>query len=168
MAGRTNQAHQETVQESANQALFLLRDRDRLLIGLEDRHLALEPVPGTKTAGWLVGHLVVTGDFGRRICGLDPIAPKEWRALFSPGTTPSHDAGVYPRMAELVERFRAVYTDFAQQAPRSVSPRLDEPNAYEPARPAFPTGRDFARYLLTGHLAYHLGQLAICRAIQKS
>lgn len=36
---------------------------------LNDSHRALEPLPRTKTAGGLIGHLCVTGDYGRKICG---------------------------------------------------------------------------------------------------
>ena len=35
---------------------------------------------------------------------------------------------------------------------------------HEPARVAFPTAGDFLRYMLSGHLAWHLGQLSIWRA----
>jgi DinB superfamily len=148
---------------AATQATFLLRQSQRWLANLENRHRALVPLPGLKSAGWLLGHLVVTGDFGRRLCGLAPIASKEWRALFSPGTFPSLDADSYPPMQTLVATFRSVYSDFAARAPAASVAALDEPNPYEPARADFPTGRDFARYLLTGHLAHHLGQLSVWR-----
>ena len=71
------------MQAAARQCGFHLKVYDRLLSGLDDRHLALEPAPGLKTAGWLLGHMIVTGDFARRLCGLPPVAPKEWRPLFS-------------------------------------------------------------------------------------
>ncbi|HEX7023688.1 MAG TPA: DinB family protein, partial [Gemmatimonadales bacterium] len=96
------------MQAAAQQGSFLLAQHAGWLADLEDQHLACEPIPGAKTAGWLLGHLVVTGDFARRLCGLGPIAPKAWRPLFAPGTSPSHDAGVYPPMRELLDHFRAV------------------------------------------------------------
>ena len=146
------------------QSKFLLSTYDRWLAGLGDGHRALEPVPGTKTAGWIVGHLTITGDFARKLCGLPPIAPKEWRPMFAPGTTPSRDPSTYPPMEEMVAAFRAVYRDLAAHAEGSTADGLEKPNPFEAARPAFPTGRDFVRYLLTGHLAYHLGQLSIWRS----
>jgi len=151
------------MQAAAVQGAFLLKQYERWLADLEDQHLAHEPTPGSKTAGWLLGHLVVTGDFARRLCGLTPIAPKEWRPLFAPGTTPSRDSGTYPPMQELLGTFRAVYGDLMANAATASPERLAEPNPFEPARPAFPTGGDFAVYLLTGHLGYHLGQLSIWR-----
>jgi hypothetical protein len=149
---------------AAIQTNFLLTQYDRWLAGLHDGHLALEPVRGTKTAGWIIGHLAITGDFARRLCGLPPIAPKEWRAMFAPGTLPSLESSSYPPMGALLTTFRAVYRDLAANAGSSSAEALSAPNPFEAARPAFPTGRDFVLYLLTGHLAYHLGQLSIWRS----
>lgn len=148
-------------------ALALLAPQGRFILGqgkrwfgeLDDSHLALEPIAGVKTAGWLVGHLAVTGDFGRRICGLTPMCPKEWRTLFNPGTFPSLDPASYPPMGELREGLRAVYADFFAAAPHADDAVLAVPNPYTPALGAFPTAGDFAGYLMTGHLAHHLGQL---------
>src|ERR1041385_616659 len=114
---------------AADQGAFLLEQYAWCLAGLEDRHSALEPVPGGKTAGWLVGHLVVTGDFGRRLCALKPIAPKEWRPLFAPGTQPSLDPGTYPPMRAMVEAFRSIYEGLVADAPGAPpSPREPQPS----------------------------------------
>ena len=141
------------------QGKFIFNQGKRWLADLNDNHLALEPIAGLKTAGWLVGHLSVTGDFGRRICGLTPICSKEWRALFNPGTFPSLDRSIYPPMAELCETVANVYRDFFTSAPEAAEDVLAMPNPYTPALTAFPTAGDFAAYLMTGHLAHHLGQL---------
>ena len=143
----------------APQGRFIFGQGKRWLADLTDDHLALEPIAGAKTAGWLVGHLSVTGDFGRRICGLTPMCPKEWRALFNPGTFPSLDRSVYPPMAELRETVAKVYRDFFAEAPNAAAEVLAMANPYTPALGAFPTAGDFAAYLMTGHLAHHLGQL---------
>jgi hypothetical protein len=133
---------------------------DRMLDDLDDSHLALEPVAGNKSAGWLLGHLCITGDFGLRLCGATPIGPKEWRTLFGPGTKSSDiPASAYPRMTDLVTTFRAIYKELPAAAAAAQSSVLDMPNPFEPARPAFPTVRDFIPWLMSGHLGYHLGQL---------
>lgn len=152
------------MQAAAAQGAFLLNQYQRWLIGLGDAHRGLEPVPGVKTAGWLVGHLVVTGDFARKLCGRPPLAPKEWRPLFSPGTSPSREVDAYPPMEDLVAAFHAVYRDLFASAPAASMETLAAPNPYEPARGAFPTAGSFVVYLLTGHLGFHLGQLSIWRA----
>jgi len=152
------------MQAAAAQGAFLLSQYERWLTGLEDAHRGLEPMPGLKTAGWLVGHLVITGDFARKLCGLAPLVPREWRPLFSPGTRPGRDVGAYPPMQDLVAAFQAVYRDLIAGAPAASSETLAAPNPYEPARGAFPTAGSFVVYILTGHLGYHLGQLSIWRA----
>ena len=83
--------------------------------------------------------------------------------MFAPGTVPSSDAAAYPPMADLVRLFRSVYADFVANAPRAAPEALAAPNPYEPARGAFPTAGSFVEYMLTGHLAYHLGQLSVWR-----
>ena len=116
------------------QCRYFLTVADGMLDDLGDEHSHLEPVPGNKTAGWLLGHLCITGDFARRLCGRKAICPKEWRTTFRPGTSAN-----------------------AEMSPDEAS--LSAPNPFEAARPAFPTGREFVPYIMTGHLAYHLGQL---------
>ena len=146
------------------QCRFLLSQADRALAGIGDDHRAMEPMPGTKTAGWLVGHLAVTGDFARRLCGRKPICPKEWRSLFNPGTTPSTDASQYPPMGDLCGMLRTVYTDLCEAAMTADAQTLAAENPFDPTRATFPTSGEFVVYLLTGHLAYHVGQLVAWRA----
>lgn len=149
---------------AAIQSAFLLQQYERWFQDLGDAHRAQALVPGGKTAGWLLGHLVVTGDFARRLCGLAPLAPKDWRPLFAPGTTPSPDAASYPPMAALIATCRAVYQDLAARTADAPAETLAVPNPFEPARGAFPTAADFVRYIMTGHFGYHLGQLSGWRA----
>jgi hypothetical protein len=144
---------------SVDQCRHHLAMADRLFARLDDSHRALEPQPGLKTAGWLIGHLAVTGDFARRLCGVSALCPREWRAAFNPGTQPVRDATAYPPMRTLCETFRAVYGDLSTRALSVEQDRLAQPNPYEPARADFPTAGDFVAYLLSSHLAYHLGQL---------
>jgi hypothetical protein len=143
----------------AQQGRFIFSQGKRWMSGLTDEHRALQPIAGVKTAGWLIGHLSVTGDFGRRICGLTPMCSKEWRPLFNPGTFPSLDPSVYPPMTELLDTWVAVYKDFFANAPDATDDILAMPNPYTLAITAFPTSGDFASYLMTGHLGHHMGQL---------
>ena len=131
-----------------------------IIARLNDSHLAFEPQPGAKTAGWLIGHLAVTGDFARRLCGAQPLCPREWRATFNPGSRPSNDAADYPPMNVLSETFRSVYTDLCAIEPTADAALLSVPNPFEPARDEFATAGDFVAYLMSSHLAYHVGQLS--------
>ena len=152
------------MQAAIAQCRALLRQADATVSGLDDSHRALEPVQGTKTAGWLIGHMAVTGDYGRKICGRSPICPKDWRAKFNPGTLPSHDAATYPPMAELTDTVRRVYVDLTDAAASLDSAALAAPNPFTPVLADFPSTGEFVAYLFTGHFAYHLGQLHAWRA----
>jgi hypothetical protein len=149
---------------SVDQCRYLLSQADGVLARLDDSHRALEPHPGAKTAGWLIGHLAVTGDFARHLCGARALCPREWRAAFNPGSQPSSDPAHYPPMSDLCETFRAVYRDLCTTVAETGAARLSIPNPYEPARADFPTAGDFVAFLISGHLAYHLGQLVAWRA----
>jgi hypothetical protein len=139
---------------------------ESLMARLDDSHTALAPRPGAKTAGWLVGHLVMSGDFARSLCGRAPICPTGWSKSFKPGSQPSGNAADYPPMRSLCETFRTVYADLCAAADGAGSDLLSAPNPYEPARTAFPTTGELLEYLLTGHIAYHLGQLVVwCEAV---
>jgi hypothetical protein len=148
---------------NVRQCRHLITMSQSIFAGLDDSHSALQPHPGTKTAGWLIGHLAVTGDFGRRLCGRAPLCPREWRTLFNPGSQPSNTPTDYPPMAALCDAFRAVYTDLCDAADAVPPASLTESNPFEPMRTTFPTAGDFVEYLLSGHLAYHLGQLVAWR-----
>ena len=152
------------MQEAIRPAMFMLLEAEALLRGLEDQHRALEPMPGAKTAGWLIGHLAFTGDYGRRLCGRKPLCDESWRLRFAPGTQPSHDDSSYPPMTEMLSMFATVYSDLLNAAAEADRHTLGAANPYSAARSRFPTVRDFVTYLMTAHLAYHLGQLSGWRA----
>ncbi|MFI5231311.1 MAG: DinB family protein [Gemmatimonadales bacterium] len=152
------------MEQIARQCRYLTTLAEPVVASLDDTHRSLEPHPGTKTAGWLVGHLAVTGDFGRRLCGSPTLCPKDWRALFNPGTRPSPNAADYPPMRELAGAMIAVYSGLCEDLPRAEPRLLSADNPFVPARHALPTSGDFVAYLMTGHLGHHLGQLMVWRA----
>jgi hypothetical protein len=141
------------------QCRFYIDSAERMFDGLRDEHSYLEPVPGNKTAGWILGHLCITGDFARRLCGRKGICPVEWRTMFRPGTSSGTDAAAYPPMADLCRMFREVYSDLCEAIMKADDATLTAANPIETARAAFPTAREFVPYIMTGHLGYHLGQL---------
>jgi hypothetical protein len=152
------------MEQIARQCRYLTTLAAPALAGLADVHRSLEPSRGTKTAGWLIGHLAVTGDFARRLCGAETLCPKEWRALFNPGTQPSLNPADYPPMRELSGALLTVYSGLSDAAPRAEAARLAAENPFAPARNALPTSGDFVAYLMTGHFGHHLGQLLMWRA----
>jgi hypothetical protein len=57
-----------------------------------------------------------------------------------------------------------VYADLGTAALDVEAEALAAVNPFAPARAGFPTSGEFVAYLMTGHLAYHLGQLVAWRA----
>lgn len=149
---------------SAELCTYLLGYAAPSLADLTDDHLALAPMPNAKTAGWILGHLCVSGDYVRRKCGRPPLTPKEWGPKFAPGTQPSRVATEYPPMAELTTVLDAVYRDLAAIAPTLSDELLNGVNPLEYSRHRFPTARGFFSHIMTSHLGYHLGQLSGWRA----
>jgi hypothetical protein len=152
------------MKSSVDQCRHLIPVGERLIADLTDAHRAFEPRPGTKTAGWLLGHLAVTGDFARFMCGAQSMCPRDWREKFNPGTHPALVEDAYPAMHELDDTVRVVYEDLCITALHADPAALARPNPYELARDSFPSAGDFVAYLASAHFAYHLGQLAIWRA----
>jgi len=143
---------------------YMLSLLDPILVDLDDSHCALEPQPGAKTAGWLIGHLCVSGDYGRRLCGQASLCPENWGARFAPGSQPSRHPADYPSLATLITALRRVYPDLWVRAETASPETLAAPFPYAPARPRYPTVGIYVAYLLTAHLGYHVGQLAGWRA----
>jgi hypothetical protein len=73
-------------------------------------------------------------------------------------------ASTYPPIAVLREKFNAVYTDLCVAAAEADPSLLAAVNPYEPARHPFYTAGEFVAYMMSGHLAYHVGQLSAWRA----
>jgi hypothetical protein len=153
-----------TMNRSISQCRHFLALALPILASLDDSHRALEPQPGLKTAGWLVGHLATSGDFARKLCGRPPLCPADWRAKFNPGTTPSVHAADYPPMRELADVFERVFRDLADSAAGVDPQRLAIENPIAFTRDAFPTSGDFIAYLMSGHMGYHVGQLVAWRS----
>ena len=160
------------MEEIARICAYLTKLGATLIGDLTDADLAVPSTPNGKTAGWLLGHLCVSGDFVRRKCGAPPFAPKEWGPKFAPGTQPSGASSGYPAMAELRTAFESIYGDLALMLPTMSADLLAAPSPFEGlpdgplqnARKQFPTLGAFLTWIMTGHLAYHLGQLSEWKA----
>src|SRR5579862_8713882 len=153
-----------SMKNAATVCSYLVQYAGPSLSDLTDEHLALTAGTGGKTAGWILGHLCVTGDFIRRKIGRPPLTPKEWGPKFTPGSKPPTANADYPRMAELRRVFDEVYRDLAAAAPSVSREVMDSANPFEFARGRFPTLGAFMCYIITGHLGYHLGQLSEWRS----
>lgn len=152
--------HDHPLATAASACAYLASECRALSADLRDEHAALAPHPHAKTAGWLLGHLAVSGDFLRSRFGRPSLAPREWRGRFAPGTQVSLVPADYPPMDQLRTICLAVYDDLAIAAPGTTTDQLELPNPVEFARAAFPFVGGFAVHLMTSHFGYHLGQLS--------
>lgn len=138
---------------------------DTLSAPLTDDHRINGPSGGGKSPAWLLGHLAVTADGGRTMCGLPRRCPREWWHLFGPGTTPAANASAYPPIATLRAEALAINAELREAFPRLPREVLETANPYPPTAAPFPTIGDFLCYMLAGHLGYHVGQLTLaCRS----
>ena len=153
-----------TMKTIANVCTHLIAYGEPSIADLTDEHLALCPAPGAKTAGWILGHLAVSGDYVRRKCGCTPMTPKEWGPRYAPGTQPAIDRAQYPSMNELRDAVRNIYKDLAVIGPSIPNEVLAAPTSLSYVRDAFPVFGDFVCHIMTGHLGYHLGQLVEWRS----
>ena len=147
------------MKDAATICTHLLSYARPLLADLGDEHLATPAATSGKTAGWLIGHLCVTGDFMRRKSGRPPLTPKEWGPKFGPGTQPSRAREDYPSRDALRTAFEGIYDDLIALAPTLSAETLAAPSPFEPGRARFATAGSFLTWIMTGHLGYHLGQL---------
>lgn len=152
------------MQDISNACAHLTKLGESLTADLTDSDLASQSTPNGKTAGWLVGHLCITGDFIRRKSGGAPLTPKDWGPKFNMGTTPSTNSSDYPPIAELRAAFKNVYADLTRIAPKLPADLLASPCPFELVRDRFPTFGSFLTWMMTGHLGYHLGQLSEWKA----
>ena len=148
------------MKNSATVCTHLMNYSRQFVPSLTDAALTVCRAPGSKTIGWLLGHLCITGDFVRRKCGRPPLTPKEWGPVYAPESKASANASDYPPMATLVKTLYDVYSDLAASIPTMGEEILSKPNPLERAVGTYPTLGEFAVWIMTGHFGYHLGQLS--------
>jgi hypothetical protein len=147
------------MKDAATICQHLLGYAEPLLADLTDEHLPIADETNGKTAGWLIGHLCVTGDFMRRKAGRPPLTPKEWGPKFTIGSVPSRTGTDYPELAALRAAFDGIYRDLISVAPELPAELLASPSPFEPGRARFATFGAFLTWIMTGHLGYHVGKL---------
>jgi hypothetical protein len=124
-----------------------------------------EPSPGHgHTPVWIVGHLIVTGEFGQRLLGGRVSHPK-WLRTFGPGSTDSFaDDGTFD-----FQEMRSVLMDQYRELRRLAVEFQDVESLNRPhGNPIFQdtpvaTVAQLITLLLTSHFGFHLAQLSSTR-----
>jgi hypothetical protein len=155
--------HDAMFESECNINRFLLGYAGSMLAEIADERLAEQPLPGVNHPAWILGHLAYSGDGAVGVLGGEKTMSKEWILRFAGGSKLSAVRTDYPTKRELSrvleERF-----DTARQLAAAANPeRIALPNPNPRLKDGLPTVRDAVAFLLTGHLALHLGQLSAWR-----
>ena len=151
------------LQEAINVNEFLVRFGQRLLSEIPDERMTEQPLPGVNHPAWILGHLALTADGVGEMLGGKRTLPAEWSTLFGQGSQPSSVRSGYPSKSELLRAFEECHHRLREQAAAAGPEVLAQPPTSPRAREAFPTFKELAAFILTGHVGVHLGQLSAWR-----
>jgi hypothetical protein len=142
---------------------FLTQYCRTLMADIPDERMAEQPVPGVNHPAWILGHLALTADFAAGMLGADKVFPAQWGPLFRPGSKPEGTRSSYPSKAELLTALEQGFERLRQKAAAATPEQLSQPTTNPRIKDALPTAKEFAAFLLTGHMGGHLGQLSSWR-----
>ena len=109
---------------------------------------------------WLLGHINLYYTDVLTILRDEPfIDDAKTHPLFSPGTTPSMEASLYPGKTELLEAFVDGHDQVSLELEQATPALLDRPTSSR----SLPTVGSFLIHLMIDHEWHHLGQLAAWR-----
>ncbi len=150
---------------TTKQNLFLTGNAQTIISEIPEEKMVWQPSAGINHPMWSIGHLVTTTSFFANLAGKTPVYPAAWDLLFKGKTIPTDDAARYPSKSELMSAFeesfalsREIYLGLSDE-------KMSEDNPHERSRSKLPLLSDFTAFLLTGHVAMHLGQLSMWRRL---
>ena len=143
--------------------VFLMQYCRTLLADVPDERMAEQPMAGVNHPAWILGHLAVTGEGSVEKLGGQKTLPTAWADLFRPGSKPSNVRGLYPSKDTLMQAFEKTYERLRERIAAATAEQLSRPTTNERAKRTLPTLREQLAFVLTGHVAIHLGQLSAWR-----
>ncbi|MEM1446104.1 MAG: DinB family protein [Planctomycetota bacterium] len=128
----------------------------------------------TNHPAWVYGHLGLYGNYVLTLlgdqAGTDAVAaPDEWNPLFGMGSACQDDpeGTIYPAMNAIVEQFDRCHTATLEALEKTTDPAVFETvNPNEQMRDRFPTVGAAATFMITTHLALHVGQVSAWRRME--
>lgn len=140
---------------------------EMLLAGLEADKASALICDGGVNPAWIIGHLgFVSNRIVSMLGGESQIDIEAWKPLFGGGSQPSTDPSAYPSWDELLSVFRQGHEDLTAAAAGATAEQLAAPNPNARMKEALPTIQDFLGFVMTAHIAMHLGQLSTWRRVQ--
>jgi hypothetical protein len=124
-----------------------------------------QPVAGAKNPpAFVLCHVLVANDGGLTLLGKPGLCPPEWRRAFGPGADPAAVKIPYPRKAALLSLLQESVGALSAAASAAGPEALNRPHGIPMfAGTEIETVSHVITLLLTGHGAFHLGQLSVMR-----
>lgn len=154
------------LKNETTQNKFLIGYARMLIQDIGDERMAEQPIAGVNHPAWILGHIAFSADRGLEILGDPRQLPQEWQPLFGVDSTLSSKRADYPSKDELIEAVEDTFELFRERASAATEDQLAQPSTNPFTKDALPTLQDSVGFLLTGHLAVHLGQLSTWRRMQ--
>ena len=143
--------------------LFLTHYCRKLVADITDERLAEQPMAGVNHPAWILGHLAWTADGALGMLGAQKALPADWVTLFSRGSKPSAQRGLYPSKNDLLRAVEQGYQQVRHRAASAGPEQLSRPTTNPRAKEVLPTLKEMVAFLLSGHMGVHLGQLSSWR-----
>lgn len=122
---------------------------------------------GGVSPAWIIGHLALVSNHVAAMLGGSPKVDTEvWGPLFGGGSVATADAAGYPAWDELLAAFREGHSLITAAVAGATDEQLAQPNPVDMLREGLPTMHDFVSFVLSSHVALHLGQLSTWRRVQ--
>lgn len=142
---------------------FLVEYTRNLVAGVDDSRLADQPLPGVNHPAWLLGHLAFAADGAGTFLGQPRQLDDAWKQKFGGGSVVSNVRSEYPDKDTLLRIFEE-RNAAAGQLMQSVTPeQYQAPNPHARLKESLPQAGQAVAFLMTSHLAIHLGQLSSWR-----
>jgi hypothetical protein len=142
---------------------FLLGYARTMLAEIADERLIEQPLAGVNHPAWILGHLAYSGDGAVGVLGGQKALAADWIKRFGPGSKLSATRTDYPSKEELLQVLDERFDKARQLAAGAQPEKMASPNPNPRLKAGLPTVQDAVSFLLTGHLALHLGQLSAWR-----
>ena len=143
--------------------LHMLDYAGQLVEDVDDDDFAAQPVTGLNHPAHVLGHLAAGNYYILSLLGVPAGRGPEWLEVCYPGKVPSPRRADYPDKAEIVAAFDASNAALLAALPGLTAEQCARPHAIDYIREHLPNLGDAVAYLITTHLAVHLGQLSAWR-----
>ncbi len=144
---------------------FLLHYCRMMMNDLPDERLAEQPAPGVNHPAWILGHLIYSADRASLMLGQPSSLSAEWNEKFAGQSKPTTVRAEYPSKDELMRRLDEGFARVRREIDAAAPEVFTQPFTRPGMKDALPTIKDALGFMLTGHLAVHLGQLSTWRRL---